>query len=84
LAHLLNTDQSHGRTRPVTPWWFRKRLGISPQTIRQDRILDEAHATRGDIRRLIDLFGLSTAGAYRYAATADALDRGTAGIPEAC
>jgi hypothetical protein len=56
---------------------------MSPQTIRQDRILDEAHATRGDIRRLCDLFGFSTAGAYRYAATVDALDRGAAAAPDA-
>jgi hypothetical protein len=82
-AHLFINDQSHGRTRPVTPWWIRKRLGMSPQTIRQDRILDEAHATRGDIRRLCDLFGFSTAGAYRYAATVDALDRGAAAAPDA-
>jgi hypothetical protein len=41
------------------------------QSIRQDRILDEAHATGGDVRRVCDLFGLSIAGAYRYTATVD-------------
>lgn len=69
--HLFVNDQSHGRTRPVSPWWIRKRLGMSGQAIRQDRILDEAHASSGDIRRLSDLFGLSIAGAYRYTATVD-------------
>ena len=80
-AHLFVNDQSHGRTRPVTPWWIRKRLGMSPQAIRQDRILDEAHASRGDIRRVSDLFGLSTAGAYRYTAAIDHLDRGATAAP---
>jgi hypothetical protein len=36
-----------------------------------DRIMDEAHATRGDARVLCDLFGLSTAGAYRNTTTVD-------------
>lgn len=56
-------------TRPVTIWWVRHQLGIAGQAIRLDRILDEAHATGGDIRQLIDLFGLSVAGANRYIAT---------------
>ena len=51
--------------------WITKRLGISAQAIREDRILHEAHATRGDVRRLIDLFGLSVEGAQRYTATVD-------------
>ncbi|MGH2659392.1 MAG: hypothetical protein ACRDHS_06945, partial [Actinomycetota bacterium] len=82
-ARWPNTANSHlfvhGRnalgTRPPTPWWIRKRLGMSAQAIRQDRILDEAHATRGDIRRVCDLFGFSVAGAYRYTATVDKLSR---------
>jgi hypothetical protein len=36
------------------------------QLIRCDRIPDETHATGGDIRQLMDLFGRSTAGANRY------------------
>lgn len=67
--HLfINYRSAHG-TAPTTPWWIRKRLGMSAQAIRQDRILDEAHATGGDLRRLCDLFGLSITGASRYAAT---------------
>jgi len=47
---------------------------MSAQAIREDRILHEAHATRGDIRRLCDLFGLSVSGAERYTATVDHID----------
>jgi len=36
------------------------------QLIRCDRILDETHAAGGDVGQLMDLFGLSTAGANRY------------------
>ena len=42
-------------------------LGVSAQAVREDRILDEALATGGDIRRLCDLFGLTVGGAERYA-----------------
>jgi hypothetical protein len=68
--HLFIHYRNAGSTRPATAWWVRKRLGMSPQAIRQDRILDEAHASRGDVRRVCDLFGLSIAGAYRYTVTA--------------
>jgi integrase len=67
--HLFINYRSAYTTAAVSPWWIRKRLGMSGQAIRQDRILDEAHATAGDLRRLCDLFGLSVAGAYRYTAT---------------
>lgn len=68
-AHLFVNYRSAHSTRPVTPWWVRKRLGMSPLAVRQDRILDEAHASGGDVRLVCDLFGLSVAGAYRYTAT---------------
>lgn len=70
-SHLFIHYRNATTTRPVTPWWINKRLGISAQSIRQDRILDEAHATGGDVRQLCDLFGLSIAGAYRYTTTVD-------------
>jgi hypothetical protein len=41
------------------------------RVIREDRILDEAHASAGDLRRLCDLFGLSVKAASRYTATLD-------------
>ena len=44
---------------------------LSVQAIREDRILDEAHASRGDTRRLTDLFGLSINAALRYTDTVD-------------
>ena len=69
-AHLFVNYRSANNTRPVTPWWVRKRLGMSPLAVRQDRILDEAHASGGDVRLVCDLFGLSVAGAYRYTANA--------------
>lgn len=67
--HLFINYRSAYTTAAVSPWWIRKRLGMSGQAIRQDRILDEAHATGGDLRLLSDLFGLSVTTAYRYAAT---------------
>jgi hypothetical protein len=46
-------------------------LELSARAIRFDRILDEAHGTCGDIRRLIDLFGASVETAFRYVKTAN-------------
>lgn len=69
--HLFIHYRNATTTSPVTPWWIGKRLGMSAQSIRQDRILDEAHASGGDVRLICDLFGLSIAGAYRYTATVD-------------
>ncbi|WP_244235770.1 MULTISPECIES: hypothetical protein [Micromonospora] len=67
--HLFIHARSAITTRPVTSWWIRHQLGIAGQQIRLDRILDEAHATSGDIRQLMDLFGLSVHTAHRYAVT---------------
>ncbi|MFD2420381.1 hypothetical protein [Amycolatopsis pigmentata] len=69
--HLFIHYRNANTTTPATPWWIRKRLGMIAQAIRQDRILDEAHATGGDIRQLCELFGLSIAGAYRYTSSVD-------------
>lgn len=74
--HLFIHRRSWMHDRPVTPWWIRQQLGMSGQLIRQDRILDEAHATSGDIRMLCELFGLSAAGAMPYIATVNSPDRG--------
>jgi hypothetical protein len=62
FLHVRNA----GTVRHVTAWWIRHQLTMPGMLIRQDRIVDEAHATSGDIRALCDLFGLSIAGAYRY------------------
>ncbi len=44
---------------------------LGSRHIREDRILDEAHASRGDTRRLSDLFALSIKAATRYTDTVD-------------
>jgi site-specific recombinase XerC len=67
------------RTTPTHRTWIRNTLGLSPQAIREDRILHEAIATAGDVRRLSDLFGLTVAGAVRYAHTTDQPAEGRVG-----
>lgn len=69
--HLsINWYTAVRETPPSSPWISRA-LGISPQAVRGDRILDEAPATSGDIRRLCNLFGLTVGGAERYARPAE-------------
>lgn len=63
--HLFISKQSAVRTTQVTNVWVIDTLGMSPQALREDRILYEAQTTN-DIRRLCDLFGLSVKGAERY------------------
>ncbi|WP_454812754.1 hypothetical protein [Paenarthrobacter nitroguajacolicus] len=63
--HLFISKQSAVRTTQVSNVWLIDNLGLSPQAIREDRILYEARTTN-DIRRLCDLFGLSVKGAERY------------------
>lgn len=67
--HLFIHVRNAINVRPVSHWWIRHQLSIAGQHIRLARILDEAHATSGDIRRLMDMFGLSVEGASRYATT---------------
>lgn len=67
--YLFISKRTAIRTEPVGVSWITRRLGRTAQAVREDRILDELHATGGDIRRLCDLFGLSIAGANRYGAT---------------
>jgi hypothetical protein len=64
--HLFINTYTAVRTGPVSHLWITQTIGVSAQAVREDRILHEAIATGGDIRRLIDLFGLSVAGAERY------------------
>jgi hypothetical protein len=68
-AHLFVNFYTAVRTCPVSRVWISSTLGFSPQKLREDRILHEALATGGDVRRLCDLFGLTVGGAERYAAT---------------
>ncbi|MEU8196301.1 hypothetical protein AB0C10_21195 [Microbispora amethystogenes] len=80
--HLFIHYRNATHTTAVTNWWIGQRLGMTPQLIRQDRILDEADATHGDLRALSDLFGLSVTMASRYASTiTTALDQATPPTP---
>jgi site-specific recombinase XerC len=76
--HLFIHYRNATTTTASTPWWIRRQLGMSAQAIRQDRILQEAHATGGDVRMLCELFGLSVAGATHYAAGVDGQDAAAA------
>lgn len=67
--HLFINTKSGVRTGHVSNVWINTTLGMPCQTIREDRILHEAIATGGDVRRLCDLFGLSVKGAERYTGT---------------
>ncbi|MEV0446249.1 hypothetical protein AB0I84_46095 [Streptomyces spectabilis] len=57
------------RTCKVSSPYINQTVGMRVQDIREDRILHEAQATGGDVRRLCDLFGLSIPGAQRYTDT---------------
>jgi hypothetical protein len=54
------------RTGPVSNVCVNEAVGMPVRRIREDRLLYEASAARGDVRRLCDLFGLSIKGAERY------------------
>ncbi len=71
--HLFVHYRSAARTDPVGARWVRLTIGaaLTATAIREDRILNEAHATSGDARRLADLFGLSIQATSRYTATLD-------------
>lgn len=79
--HLLVTRVSAPRLTRVGdqfPWTSTR---LRPQALREDRILQEIHATGGDIRRLCDLFGLSVNAATRYATALNHPDLETAHAP---
>jgi integrase len=67
--HLLIHYRTANTTEPVGYRWIGLTLGMPARVIREDRILHEIHATGGDVRRVCDLFGMTVAGAMRYAAT---------------
>lgn len=64
--HLFISQHTAVRTTPITNVWINSTLGMPATQIRDDRILNEAIATRGDARRLSDLFGLDIASTARY------------------
>lgn len=65
--HLFINRRSATHTRPVNENWIGDTLGMPPEAVRRDRILDEAFATGGDLRQLTDMFGIHVATADRYA-----------------
>lgn len=67
--HLFITRKSAPRLVPVGTQFPWRNTNLRPQALREDRILQEIHATGGDIRRICDLFGLTVEGATRYALT---------------
>ncbi|HET6949412.1 MAG TPA: hypothetical protein VFI47_03495 [Acidimicrobiales bacterium] len=67
--HLFVTRKSGPRLTPVGKQFPWTKTNLRPQALREDRILQEIHATGGDIRRLCDLFGLSVEAAQRYSIT---------------
>ena len=71
--HLFITMRSALGLNPAGDRWLFLKTGVpgGVQAIREDRILHEAHASGGDIRRICDLFGLWVSAAERYAATID-------------
>lgn len=78
--HLLINRRTAPRLVPVSrayPWLH---TSLGPQTLREDRILNEIHATGGDIRRICDLFGLSVEGATRYLKTIEHPDLTRPGV----
>jgi hypothetical protein len=66
--HLFVTKHTGRRTEECSKRWIWLTIGpdLSIAAIREDRILDEAYATGGDVRRLAGLFGLSIQGGTRY------------------
>ncbi len=71
--HLFVSMRSALGLNPVGERWLFLKTGVpgGVQAVREDRILHEAHASGGDIRRICDLFGLSVTAAERYIATID-------------
>jgi hypothetical protein len=64
--HVFLNHRNSSRTTPVGGRWLTLATGIPVHVMREDRILHEARATGGDVRRICDLFGLTVEGALRY------------------
>jgi len=72
--HFFINRRSAFRTdAQVSNRWLRLAVGprLTPSSIREDRILSEAHATGGDMKTLIELFGMSANATGRYLSTID-------------
>lgn len=69
--HLFIHQRTAHDVSPVGTRWLALRMGVTASALRDDRMLDEAHATGGDVRRLVDLFGVTVKTASRYTRTVD-------------
>jgi len=74
-THLFINRQDAARTGTAKADWDHPAPGHLLPGHPRGRILREAHATGGEVRRRIDMFGLSVEGAQRYTATVDPLIR---------
>lgn len=72
--HVFLNHRNCNRTTPVGGRWLTLSTGIPIHVLREDRIVHEARATGGDVRRICDLFGLTVQGALRYLPAPDAED----------
>lgn len=64
--HVFLNHRNSSRTMPTGSRWLTLATGIPIHVLREDRILHEARATGGDVRRICDLFGLTVDAALRY------------------
>jgi hypothetical protein len=73
------TKHTVRRTEECSKRWIWLTIGsdLSIAAIREDRILDEAQATGGDVRRLADLFGLNIQAGTRYTSAVSHPDLGS-------
>ncbi|MFY4722206.1 hypothetical protein [Streptomyces sp. LaBMicrA B280] len=69
--HLFVHFRSATTSAPVGHRWINLHLGphLTIRALRNDRLLHEAQATGGDVKRLGDLFGISPRTAYRFTRT---------------
>ncbi|CAM5393824.1 hypothetical protein SALBM311S_10510 [Streptomyces alboniger] len=64
--HLIVNRKTAPRTTPTSKLYAWRNLGVTPQALREDRILQEIFATGGDVRRICDFFGIGIDAAMRY------------------
>lgn len=75
-AQEEDADRTGSRHQPASlrRIWLTCGPGLSAAAVREDRILDEAHATSSDVRRIADLFGPSIQAGTRNTNTIEHLD----------
>lgn len=69
--YLIINRKTAPRIMPVSATYPWSHSDLRSHQLREDRILNEIHATGGDVRRISDLFGLTISGTTRYLATVE-------------